>query len=382
MAITAAQRYNITTFYVNGVELITEIGATNASIPKDLARSLSRGVPNLVVGENVIGLRLFQNGPSTSPIFDGTFTLTTLNIFNHNEGSNDAIGSEYVAPFSVFSGLSTVKVRARDNITGRWSALTEGSFDTGLLPNNLVISEFHYRPSNIGDDALDLTGYFFSHGITFSFPDATIIPAGRRALIVRNQSAFTARYGTLPTPIIGEYGGSLSNSGERITVNAPQGPVIDFTYDDQAPWPESADGDGPSLVLIAPSNNPNSTDEANWRLSSEIGGNPGTSDSTSLADWMTTNDITDLLDDPDQDGLNHLAEFASGMVMLSARLDLAAMDEIGMTIERSFDLDNWDEATTEQTAEIYHNDGTITPSYSNQIGSSSRAFFRIAFWQR
>ena len=92
MAITAAQRYNITTFYVNGEELITEIGATNASIPKDLARSLSRGVPNLVVGENVIGLRLFQNGPSTSPIFDGTFTLTTLNIFNHNEGSNDAIG--------------------------------------------------------------------------------------------------------------------------------------------------------------------------------------------------------------------------------------------------------------------------------------------------
>ena len=416
---------NIATFYVNGVEQISETAAVDAGLSKDLSRSLSRAVPNLVVGENILGVRLFKNGPGESSIFDGTFTLTSLNIFNHNPGSNQPVGMVYSFPVPAFSGLTTLKARARDNITGRWSALTEGSFDTGLLPNNLVICKFHYRASNptppsetaistdrddfefieftnIGDDALDLTGYFFSHGITFSFPDATIIPAGRRALIVRNQSAFTARYGTLPTPIIGEYGGSLSNSGERITVNAPQGPVIDFTYDDQAPWPESADGDGPSLVLIAPSNNPNSTDEANWRLSSEIGGNPGTSDSTSLADWMTTNDITDLLDDPDQDGLNHLAEFAvggdpfsftpntlqvqapdsSGMVMLSARLDLAAMDEIGMTIERSFDLDNWDEATTEQTAEIYHNDGTITPSYSNQIGSSSRAFFRIAFWQR
>jgi len=254
--------------------------------------------------------------------------------------------------------------------------------------------------TNIGADTLDLTGYFFSDGITFSFPGETSIPAaGGRALIVRNQVAFTARYGTLSAPIIGEYGGQLSNDGERITVNAPQGPVIDFTYNDRASWPESADGDGPSLVLISPSSNPDHSDPSNWRLSSQIGGNPSASDTRSLADWMITNGITNLLDDPDKDGLNNLTEFAvggnpfsftpnplqvqvlddSGMVRLSAQLDIAAMDEIAMTIERAFDLDDWSEAITEQTGEIYHNDGTITASFNNQIDNAPRAFFRMVF---
>ena len=422
ISLTAAQRYNIADIYINGVEQISETAASNASLSKDFTRSLSRAVPNLVVGENIIGFKFIKNGASDSSVFDGSFTLLALNMFTHNVGSNQPVGIPYTAPIAAFSGLSTIKARTRDDITGRWSALTEGSFETGLLASNLVISEFNYRPhspslpaetaestdrddfefiefSNIGTVTLDLTGYFFSDGVTFSFPDNTNIPAGGRLLIARNEAAFTARYGVLSTPIAGEYSGSLSNDGERITVNAPQGPVIDFTYNDKAPWPESADGDGPSLVLITPDNQPNTDDPINWRVSSTIGGNPGSSDAQTLAAWLTVNNITDLAGDTDQDGLSNLVEFAtggdpaeftpsilaieeddnSGLVSLSAILDITAMDEVTIVIERSFDLINWQEALVNKTGDVYHNNGRVTSHYNDQLNQSRLAFYRIRF---
>ncbi len=425
ISLTAAQRYNIADIYINGVEQISEIAAENASLSKDFTRSLSRAVPNLVVGENIIGLRFVKNAPGDSAVFDGTFTLLGLNIFTHNSGSNQPKGTPYTAPVSVFSGLTNIKARARDNITGRWSALSEGSFETGLLDSNLIISEFNYRPhkpslpeetaistdrddfefiefSNIGTVALDLTGYYFSNGITFNFPDNTSIPAGDRLLIVRNEAAFTARYGVLSTPIISEYSGSLSNDGERITVNAPQGPIIDFTYNDRAPWPDSADGDGPSLILIAPNSQLNADDPASWRLSSTIGGNPGSSDAVTLASWLAVNNLTNLTGDADQDGLNNLVEFAtgsdpagftpniltieetneSGLVSLSANLNISAMDEVTMVIERSFDLINWQETPVNKTGDVYHNNGCVTSHYSNQLNQLRTTFYRIKFLVR
>jgi hypothetical protein len=58
--------------------------------------------------------------------------------------------------------------------------------------------------------------------------------------------------------------------------------IKEFVYDDTTPWPTAADGNGPSLVLIAPETNPDHTNPFNWRLSMNPGGNPGTSDATPL----------------------------------------------------------------------------------------------------
>ena len=420
IVITAAQRYNILTFYVNGVEITTEIGAINASNPKVLARSLIAGVPELVVGQNILGMRFQQNGPSTAPVFNGTFTLGALSLFNHNPGSNQPVGNAYSTPIPAFSGLSNLKARARDNVTGRWSALTEGSFETGLFQSGLVISEFNYRPHspviaaetaistdrddyefiefmNTGNSALDLTGYHFTDGVTFTFPDGTIIGAGDRVLIVSNQAAFTARYGVALAPIIGEYEGNLSNSGERIAVNSPEAPIIDFTYADEAPWPESADGDGPSLVLIAPGSNSDPADQNNWRLSSAEGGTPGSSNTSSLAAWMAFYSITDLTEDDDNDGTPNLVEFATGtnpttfsqpaleslifdtsdVASLSVRIELASLDEVRVFVERSTDLSNWGSDGVDYVGESYNGDGTISADYSSELDSEERFFFRI-----
>ena len=72
----------------------------------------------------------------------------------------------------------------------------------------------------------------------------------------RDREAFQTRYPQVdPSLIAGQFTGSLDNGGERITVVDADGTrLIDFTYDDDAPWPRQADGLGPSLELIDPAN--------------------------------------------------------------------------------------------------------------------------------
>ena len=68
--------------------------------------------------------------------------------------------------------------------------------------------------------------------------------------------------------------------------------------DDLAPWPETADGNGYSLVLANPTA---PTAAASWRTSTAIGGNPGATDATTFTGTP--------LADADADGLKMLAEY-------------------------------------------------------------------------
>ncbi len=103
-------------------------------------------------------------------------------------------------------------------------------------------------------------------------------------LVVRNIEAFTSRYGNaLSAFIAGTYDGKLSNSGENITVkDYLNGTIMDFTYDDKFPWPESADGAGYSLIpLNSAMQDPNSmllNNAANWTHSQNINGSPCSDD--------------------------------------------------------------------------------------------------------
>jgi hypothetical protein len=115
--------------------------------------------------------------------------------------------------------------------------------------------------------------------------------------------------------VAGVYGGSLDSNGETLTLSQQSGTTIkSFIYANTAPWPTDADGGGFSLVLINPQTNPNHSLAANWRPSRFLGGNPGTADRISFADWSIghgTTTATALLDG-DNDGLSNLAEYALG----------------------------------------------------------------------
>ena len=235
-----------------------------------------------------------------------------------------------VSPTNLRAG-STYRVRVKHlDSTGRWShwsapvEFTAGAADISTYQQNLVVSEVMYHPSpvtptefaagfneedfefielfNAGGVPLDLGPVSFTDGITAAF--VGVLAPGARIVLVRNQDAFELRHGT-GRPVAGVYTGKLNNSGETITLSYGLSQVIrSFTYSDLAPWPAPADGDGPSLVLIAPDTNPDHTLAANWRASISPGGNPGTSDAVAF--------VGDPDADDDGDGLDALLEYAFG----------------------------------------------------------------------
>ena len=147
---------------------------------------------------------------------------------------------------------------------------------------DIVINEINYNPAgedttefielyNNDNTAVDLSGYYFSDGITFTFPDGSVLNPGEFAVIAKDTAAFHKYYG-FSTPY--QYTGGLSNKGETVVFNNSEGATVDsVTYDDNDPWPTSPDGDGPSLSLLDPSLD--NTLPENWAPSDQIGGTPG-----------------------------------------------------------------------------------------------------------
>ena len=160
--------------------------------------------------------------------------------------------------------------------------------DEGFTPSDIVISEILYNPAanqgdgnsefveicNTGAAAVDLSGYAFSDGIAFTFPQNTSIAAGEYIVVAADAKSHDG----LGCQVFQWKSGNLSNSGEAIQLSDAEGIQIDYViYSDAAPWPESADGGGSSLEVIdlrAANSLPD-----NWKASSAAGGTPGRSNS-------------------------------------------------------------------------------------------------------
>lgn len=184
----------------------------------------------------------------------------------------------------------------------------------------LVMSELMYHPEgdrlaeyiellNISDSVtLDLSGIRFTRGVDFDFTDAAVssLAPGERVLIVRDASAFESVYGP-DYSIAGEFGdgSALSNDGEQIKLEDIQnGTILEFTFDDEAPWPGLADQRGHSLVLVEPSSRPDPSLAESWRASLRPGGSPGRADSSSSPN--------DPSSDLDGNGERDLIDYALG----------------------------------------------------------------------
>ncbi len=252
----------------------------------------------------------------------------------------------------VLTNVVTIKARAKNDATGEWSALTETTFAPSSVPassDNLVIAEIMYHPPdtstnelaagfsaaddfefvrllNIGSKPVELTGVRFTVGVTFDFSAGSVrfLNPGANALVVKRRSAFRLRYGgSLDGRIAGEYTGNLSNSGERLALVNGTNTIRDFIYSDGGAWPESPDGDGPSLLLRDPFSNPDHGQPTNWIASAIPGGLPsGSARSLSFDAWrallwgpgaITNLAVSGAAADPDGDGIVNFAEYALGL---------------------------------------------------------------------
>ena len=182
-------------------------------------------------------------------------------------------------------------------------------------------------------------------------PAATDIPSGERVVLARNRAAFLSRHpGTAPFLLTGEYGigdtNKLANGGELSCNSRCDWEAISVALPTTTnfPWPNASDGDGPSLVLIAPDTNPDHALPSNWRASAISGGNPGSSDAKSFvgdpnAD-LDNNGVRDLVDHALLgDGLQILT-FSGSTVGFEFNRDLAA-DDVVVGLQVSTDLSNW-----------------------------------------
>ena len=215
-------------------------------------------------------------------------------------------------------------------------------------------------------------------------------------MVVRDATAFGLAHGGGLT-VFGEFGApsALDNAGEQLTLLAQDGSLIrSLRYNDKAPWPTAADGDGFSLVLIRPGDNPDHALPESWRASSVIGGNPGSSDSLSFDGEAGADD--------DGDGASALLEYALGTsdavagdagtaltisssvggLALSVRQSAVA-DDVIVTVEESDDLVNWmpAEDSLTPTGESYDGEGKVEFRYEIDERLGHR-FLRLRATQR
>jgi hypothetical protein len=132
---------------------------------------------------------------------------------------------------------------------------------------------------NIGPSPIDLSGARFTDGIDYSFPVRTILNPASFIVLVSNPHQFTQRYGFSP---FAQYDGFLANEGESIVlVDVSNDTLLYVEYDDQPPWPKSADGIGHSLVTKDKNPGSDLNDPLAWRTSAAMNGSPGKDDPAS-----------------------------------------------------------------------------------------------------
>ncbi len=146
-----------------------------------------------------------------------------------------------------------------------WKALVVGLLPGLSAPAAVVINEIFFDPPDVtqplefvelyndGASSVDLSGWFFSDGISGSLPPGATLPAGAFAVIAQNPAALAARYGVTAAGAFAD-ATRLANEGERLVLrDAGSNKVDEVDYQLGSPWPTASGGSGASMELIHPS---------------------------------------------------------------------------------------------------------------------------------
>ena len=199
----------------------------------------------------------------------------------------DADGKVFVALSTVDGGHIVDAYTFRPTVPGRsearvpdggdfWSPACEPTPGTGHRGrSDVVINEILYHPLvspedresatlrefielyNRGEAVEDISGWEFTRGIRYRFPDGARIGPGEYVVVASDPEGIATRYGLDGTSVFGPDSegradfGRLSNRGERIRLVDALGNIVDqVRYHDGGEWSDWADGGGSSLELI------------------------------------------------------------------------------------------------------------------------------------
>src|SRR5437762_9460612 len=115
----------------------------------------------------------------------------------------------------------------------------------------IVINEIHYNPDvktepvefiellNAGSSNVDLSGWYFSDAVTFTFSAGTSLPAGGYVIVAQDPAALLSKFGV---SALGPWTGTLNNRGEKIVLRDALGGIQDeVDYQLGFPWPTVGD---------------------------------------------------------------------------------------------------------------------------------------------
>ncbi len=357
-------------------------------------------------GENVLAVELHQANTTSSDL-----------------GFDMEVNWTQVAATSIPVN-SPITLNARILANGEWSALVSNYYTTGSTPSfgELLISEVHYHPAdpsspaelavsgndndyefieltNISNRQLELRNCALTEqvigdhleGVRFQFSAGELLAPGQKVVIVSDLDAFLARYPAATNAVAGEFEGSLGNSGEWLRLLNADGEILSsFRYNDVAPWPTDADGNGFSLQLSHLTPNVNSSDPLAW-LALTSNGSPGVPGPGPF--------VGDPDSDFDNDGITGLVEYFAGTSDQDANSRPPFEVTVGAngtsytfqrnpeafgltnTVEQSVNLLSWSEIgpEMEQQDVLIQSNGTVLESYqsANASPSEARQFFRL-----
>ncbi len=168
-------------------------------------------------------------------------------------------------------------------------------FSGSATTPKICVSELNYNSKseyNAGDwielhnyanTSIDISGWRLTDGVenhSYTFPTGTTIGPNGYLVLVEDSAKFKALFPSV-TNLIGETGFNFSNSGDQVRLyNHLDILYLSFYYQDLAPWPVQADGNGYTCELTGNTANPNNG--SSW-FAGCIGGSPGRAYNTTLS---------------------------------------------------------------------------------------------------
>ena len=197
------------------------------------------------------------------------------------------------------NGVATGRTPSGAPTLRRLESPTPGAANATWRRESIVINEIMFNPITGQDDdqfvelynrtpsTVDLSGWRLLDGIDFEFAPGTRLPGGGYLAVAKNAERLRATHPKLSAATVrGNFEGSLSKGGERISLAMPEdlvstnalGDVVtnqvhivvsEVVYGDEGRWSRWADGGGSSLELTDTNADPLAA--SNWADSDESG---------------------------------------------------------------------------------------------------------------
>ncbi|MFN8416271.1 MAG: CotH kinase family protein [Cytophagaceae bacterium] len=314
-----------------------------------LVKQVNLTLQVLPAGAGVIKINTIIPGvsPWTGVYFDGVPVTVTV-IPNP--------GYTFVNWTALNSSLSNANQKSMTlNISSVNETLT-ANFTGSASPLKIIVNEINYKSSpfkdagdwielyNNGTNDVDMSGWYIQdskHYNKYVFPMNTIVKSGEYLVLYSDNALFSNRH-PFVTNKIGPIGFNWDNNGEQIRLYTATGTkYLEFTYDNNLPWPIEANGVGYTIQLTNFNADPSLA--ASWEIScmeGTPGGAPTPGCVTSVKSSQSATSISNLYPNPardqvsidlwSQENMQYQIEDISGRVLLSGELNGQSINEVNV----------------------------------------------------